>query len=87
MFYTYILQSEKDNSFYIGYTANLQQRLFKHNNAKSGYTATKKPWKIVYFEEFDNKTDALKREIAIKKAKSQDYIKDLIENKAKDSVG
>ncbi|HFC76650.1 MAG TPA: GIY-YIG nuclease family protein [Candidatus Moranbacteria bacterium] len=59
-YFDYILQSQKDQSFYIGFTTNLQQRLFKHNNARTGYTATKKPWEIVFFESFDNKTKAMK---------------------------
>ena len=78
MFYIYILQSEQDQSFYIGFSENLSQRLEKHNTAKSGYTATKKPWKIVYSECFDNKTDALKREKYIKNQKSREFIKKLI---------
>ncbi len=80
MFYTYILQSQKDSSFYIGYSSNIQNRLFKHNNAKSGYTSTKKPWILVYFEEFETKTEAIKRENEIKKKKSKDFILNLIQD-------
>lgn len=80
MFYIYILQSQKDSSFYIGFTENLNQRLEKHNSSTSGYTSTKKPWIIVYSESFENKTDALKREIFIKNQKSRDFIKKLIED-------
>jgi len=78
MFFTYILQSQKDLSFYIGYTSNLEQRLEQHNKATSGYTSTKKPWKLVYFETFDLETEARKRERAIKKKKSRKYIEYLI---------
>ena len=82
MFYLYILQSEKDNSFYIGYSQNVEQRLEKHNSSKSGYTSTKKPWKIVYTETFETKTEAIKRESEIKRMKSRKYILDLIESLA-----
>lgn len=78
MYFTYILQSLKDQSFYIGFTSNLEQRLKKHNNSSSGYTSTKKPWKIVYFESFDIESKARKRELAIKKKKSRKYIEYLI---------
>jgi len=86
MFFTYILQSLKDQSFYIGFSSNLEQRLIKHNNAKTGYTATKKPWKIVYFETFELESDARKRERAIKKKKSRKHIEFLIEQWNEPSV-
>ena len=79
-FFVYILQSQKDLSFYIGFTANLQQRLRKHNNARTGYSASKKPWNIVYFESFDNKSDALKRERFLKNQKNRNFYSRLIEN-------
>ena len=61
-FYTYIIQSLKDDSFYIGYSIDLEKRILFHNNKLSKYTSTRTPWKIVYFEEFENKSDAIKRE-------------------------
>ena len=87
MFFTYILQSQKDQSFYIGFTSNLEQRLQQHNKATSGYTSTKKPWKVVYFETFEFETDARKRERAIKKKKSRKYIEYLIDQWEGPSLG
>ncbi len=66
--YVYILQSELDGSFYKGYTSNTALRLQQHNNRESVYTAGKVPWKLVYVEELDSKTEALKREKNLKKA-------------------
>ena len=63
MFFVYILKSELDNSFYIGYTSNLERRLEEHNTGKSRYTSKKKPWKLKYYEEFESKSDAIKWEI------------------------
>ena len=53
MFYTYIIQSLVDDSFYLGYTANLEFRLEKHNEGNSRYTRKKMPWKMVYSESFE----------------------------------
>ena len=75
--YVYILKSEKNGQYYKGYTANLEKRVFEHNNDLSRYTKNKGPWKLVYFKDFDNKTDALKFEKAVKKYNSQ-YLKNLI---------
>ncbi|MBI5372148.1 MAG: GIY-YIG nuclease family protein [Sphingobacteriales bacterium] len=66
--YVYILQSESDGSFYKGYTSNPALRLQQHNNLESVYTSSKAPWKMVYVEEMDAKTVALKREKNLKKA-------------------
>ncbi|WP_367575994.1 GIY-YIG nuclease family protein [Maribellus mangrovi] len=58
----YILQSELDDSYYIGFTSNLAQRLSYHNAGKSRYTSRKIPWKCVYIEEFKTRAEAMKRE-------------------------
>jgi putative endonuclease len=73
-----------DNSFYTGYTNNLERRLEEHNDGKSRYTSKKIPWKIVYFEEFGEKSDAIKREFFLKKQKSREFYLRLIDNSNKD---
>ena len=80
MYYTYIIQSQKDGSFYIGYSEYPEKRLEKHNSSKSGYTSTKQPWNLVYTEEFQTKSEALKREKFIKSQKSKSFIISLINN-------
>ncbi|UYO98935.1 GIY-YIG nuclease family protein [Oceanotoga sp. DSM 15011] len=65
--YTYILKCS-DNSLYTGWTNDLKKRLETHNSGKgSKYTRSRLPVEIVYFEEFKNKSDAMKREYEIKK--------------------
>lgn len=65
--YVYILLCA-DGTFYTGYTNDLQKRLWQHNNSKEGakYTSSRRPCKLAYYEEFDNKHDALSREYEIK---------------------
>ena len=83
MFYVYILQSQKDSSYYIGYSSNPTLRLEKHNRAKTGYTARKQPWTLLYTEAFEEKSEAIKRERFIKAQKSKVFIEKLIrENKS-----
>lgn len=56
-----------DNSIYSGYTTDVYKREKVHNSGKGAkYTKTRRPVELVYFEEFDNKTDAMKREYAFK---------------------
>jgi len=66
MHYVYILECS-DSSLYAGYTIDLDKRLKVHNQGKgSKYTRVRLPVKLVYNEEFENKSDALKREYRIK---------------------
>ena len=78
LFSVYIIQSLIDHSYYIGYSNNLERRIFQHNSAKTGYTAKKSPWILVYSESFEIKSLAIKREQFLKNQKSCDFIKKLI---------
>ncbi len=80
MFYVYILQSEKDNGYYIGYTANLSIRLLWHNEGKNKSTKNRGPLKLVYIEQYKNKNDAIKREKEIKSYKGGNAFKKIIKN-------
>ena len=67
MTYVYMLEC-KDGSFYTGYTTDLRARYEKHNSGSGAkYTRGRTPVKLVYFEIFETKSEALKREIKIKK--------------------
>ena len=78
MFYTYILYSEKFDRYYIGHCEDLQARLARHNNGAVNSTKKHMPWRIVYFEEFNSRAEANKRELYIKRMKSRKYIEALI---------
>lgn len=80
MHFVYILQSEFDGTFYIGYTANIERRLLEHNRGKLHFTRSKKPWIIVHVEEFIAKSDAMRREKEIKRKKSRKYVESLIKD-------
>ena len=79
-YYLYIIQSGKDKSFYIGTTHNLDDRILRHKQGRSKYTKHKRPWSLVYVEEHPSRSSAMKREYAIKRRKSKDYIARLVEN-------
>lgn len=65
-FYVYLLKSELAGHFYIGFTDDLNQRLKKHNEGEVYCTKRFKPWKLIYFEAYLSKTDALTREKRLK---------------------
>ncbi|MEG1021748.1 MAG: GIY-YIG nuclease family protein [Myroides sp.] len=79
MFFVYILYSTNLDQFYIGYTSmTLEDRLRRHLTSHKDFTARTKDWKIVYFETFENKSDAILREQEIKNWKSKKRIIELI---------
>ena len=66
MNYTYILKCN-DNTLYTGWTTDLKKRLAAHNSGKGAkYTRPRLPVTLVYYEEFQTKQEAMRREYAIK---------------------
>ncbi len=66
MFYVYFLKC-RDNTLYCGYTNDLEKRVESHNNGNGAkYTMKRRPVKLVYSESFATKSEAMKREYALK---------------------
>ena len=86
MFSLYILQSEIDKSYYIGHTKDRDQRLWEHNFGRTRYSSKKRPWKLVYFEEYPTKSEAATREKYLKSLKSRKYIENLIYSRVRSSM-
>jgi putative endonuclease len=80
MYFTYILQSQKNGKYYIGHTADIAKRLESHNRGSNYSTKPGRPWKLVYNEEFSDKKSAMKREKIIKSYKGGDSFKSLLNN-------
>ena len=66
MHYTYMVQC-RDGSLYTGYTTDVLRRTEEHNKGKGAkYTRSRLPVNLVYYEVHEKKTDAMKREYALK---------------------
>ena len=73
--YCYILQCA-DGTFYTGWTKDPERRIAQHNKGVGAkYTSIRRPVKLVYLEPSLNQTEAMKRELAIKKMKRAQKIK------------
>ena len=73
--YVYILRCS-DNTLYTGWTTDLEHRVKVHNQGKGAkYTRNRRPVYLEYYEIFDEKGEALKRECAIKKLKRSEKLK------------
>ena len=67
MYYVYIIKSTVNSTIYCGYSSDLKQRIEDHNAGKSKYTSKFKPWKLVYYEAYTLRSDAIIRERKLKK--------------------
>lgn len=76
MYFVYILECS-DKSLYTGSTNDLEKRLHKHNNLKSGahYTKIRRPVVLKYYEEFDTYKEVRAREGEIKRLSRVEKIK------------
>ena len=80
--FTYLLRCN-DGSLYCGWTNDIEQRLKNHKLGKAAkYTKARLPVELVYFEEYETKAEAMKRECAIKKLSRSKKL-ELIEGKNK----
>jgi putative endonuclease len=66
MYYSYVLFSEKDNEFYIGFTKDLKLRFEKHTKGQVESTKNRRPLKLIYYEACLNQSEATKREKYLK---------------------
>jgi len=66
MYYTYMLQSRKDNAFYVGFTKDLKLRFEHHRKGLVDSTKNRRPLKLVYYEACLTQQDATRREKYLK---------------------
>lgn len=79
--YTYIVECG-DGTFYTGWTNHLEERIRCHNEGRGAkYTRSRLPVRLVYYEVYETKQEAMKREYAIKQLKRKDKLV-LIEKKS-----
>ena len=78
VYFVYIIQSEKDQSYYVGQTEDVEKRVIRHNAGREKYTGSRIPWKLAHVESFQTRIEAIRREREIKRMKSREYIARLI---------
>ena len=80
-YHIYILLCS-DNTYYTGFTTDVEKRLAEHNSGKGAkYTRARTPCKLVYTESFEDKSSALKREWEIKHRFNREDKERLLRNK------
>lgn len=83
--YTYLLECA-DGSLYCGWTNHLNERVQAHNAGKGAkYTKSRRPVQLVYYEVFETKQEAMRREWALKQLTRKEKL-DLIAAWEKDRL-
>jgi putative endonuclease len=77
-YFSYILYSANYNRFYKGHCEDLAGRLKQHNHGHTKSTKPFIPWEIVYFEEFETREEAIKKERYFKTAAGRRFLKNKI---------
>ena len=74
-FYVYVLESESSDRLYTGHTKNIDERVNQHNSGKSRYTRGRGPWRLMFYEEYATRGEAMVREKFLKTGRGRDWIK------------
>lgn len=83
MFYIYILKSQKNASFYIGFCKDIKKRVKQHNAGLVRSTKRYIPWNLMYSEIYKTLREARKRELQIKSWKNREAVENIINNNFK----
>ena len=78
MYWVYLLQSERNGRYYVGYCEDVERRLEQHNAGKVKATRHIRPWRVAYREEHSTGTEARQREYYLKSLKSRKVLEELI---------
>jgi len=66
MYSVYILYSHKDKKLYVGCTSDISSRLIRHNLGQVEATKNRRPFSLIYSENFSDKARAFNRERFLK---------------------
>ncbi len=66
LFFTYIIKSDIDGSYFYGQTNNLQRRLNQHNRGLEKTTRHLRPWKLLAYKDFETREAAMSLERRLK---------------------
>lgn len=76
MYYVYVLENQTNQGWYVGYSADLKKRITEHNSDRGGQTTRRnKNWKLIYYEAYLNKNDAVGREKFLKSGSGWKFLK------------
>ncbi len=79
MYYIYVIKSLTHGTRYVGSTDSVDKRLGEHNFGKCRYASGRKPWKLIYKEEYATRKEAMGREKFLKSGQGRKYLNKILE--------
>lgn len=73
--YVYVMRSSSSGQLYTGCTGDLRKRFSEHTSGKSGYTKSRGPYELIYYEACIDTADAFAREKYLKSGMGKKYLK------------
>ena len=80
MIYVYALKSTTRNYIYVGMTADINDRLRRHNSGYEKTTRSYRPFDLIYLEQFESRKEARVKEKYLKSGVGKEYLRNLIKN-------
>ena len=80
MYYTYVLQSNRDKKFYVGFTKDLKLRFEQHNKGYVDSTKNRRPLELIYYEACLDQEDTIRREKYLKSYHGKMFIKNRLKS-------
>ena len=78
--YVYVLYSLSYKVYYVGSSEDVEKRVINHNLGMASYTKGRRPWKLVYTEEYNSRSEAVRREKFLKSGQGRELLKQKFDN-------
>jgi putative endonuclease len=78
MYTVYVLKSLRDGKQYTGYSSDVNRRILEHNSGKTESTRRRRPFELIYTEEYQSEEEAKERERFLKSGKRREELKKLL---------
>ncbi|MDD5669543.1 MAG: GIY-YIG nuclease family protein [Candidatus Omnitrophica bacterium] len=82
MYYVYAMISDNKNRIYVGMTTDISKRVNEHNAGKTKSTKFHRPWKVFYFEKFEERISARFREKQLKAGCGKEFLREILKHNA-----
>ena len=79
-YYVYVIRSVRFEYIYVGHAENVKTRLEEHYKGKTRSNKAYRPFELIYFEVFDTRLKAVKREKYFKSGSGREYLKEILKN-------
>ncbi len=78
MYEVYVLKSKKDGIRYVGSGSNAYERLRRHNKGDYRFTKGHRPWELIYKEEYQTRSEAIRREKFLKSGQGRKFLDNIL---------